>query len=121
AAAMVAGAAGDDERHHDAVALAEGTDRLAGFDHLAHEFMAENVARFHARDHAVIEMQVRTADRGRGHPDDGIARIDDRRIVDGLDADMPFALPGKVRAWKLLSLACSSFAAGRHWRFRRFP
>ena len=43
----------------------------------------------HRRDEAVVEVEVGAADRGRGHADDRVARIEDRRIRDRLDADVP--------------------------------
>lgn len=48
--------------------------------------MAEHVAVFHRRDIAVVEMQVRAADRRRGDANDRVARIFDFRIGNGVDA-----------------------------------
>src|SRR3546814_18269021 len=59
----------------------------------AHEFMAQYVPRLHRRDIAVIEMEVRPADRRGGDADDGVAGIDDFRIVDGIDPDVMLAMP----------------------------
>ena len=61
-------------------------------DDLAHELMAENVALFHRRDVAAVDVQVRAADGGRGDFDDGVAWIQDRRIGNGLDADVFLAV-----------------------------
>src|SRR3546814_8112373 len=58
----------------------------------AHEFMAQYVPRLHRRDIAVIEMEVRPADRRGGDADDGVAGIDDFRIVDGIDPDVMLAM-----------------------------
>ena len=72
-AALVAAAAGDREGDDHPVARLDLLDRLAGLDDLAHEFMAEDVARLHRRDEAVVEVQVGAADRRRGDPDDRVA------------------------------------------------
>jgi hypothetical protein len=44
----------------------EVLDAAAGLDDLAHELVAEDVALLHRRDVAVVEVQVRAADRRRG-------------------------------------------------------
>ena len=67
-------AAGDGERNDDAVAALEIGHFLADFLDDAHEFVAEDVARFHGGDEAVEEMKVRSADRGAGDFDDGVVR-----------------------------------------------
>ena len=68
-------AAANVERHHHAVADFELLIALPDLDHFAHELMAEDVALFHGRDVAVIEMQVGAADRGGGDLDDGVPRL----------------------------------------------
>ena len=86
-------AARDGEGDDHALALLER--RLgADLDHLAHEFVADDVARAHGRDIAVVEVEVGAADRGRGDLEDRVARIDDLGIGDGVDADVVAALPG---------------------------
>src|SRR5690606_5020282 len=62
-------------------------------DNLAHELVTENVASVHGRHVAVVKMQIGAADRGRGHFDDGITRIENPRIGHVLDANFPDALP----------------------------
>ena len=89
---MVALAAGDGERHHHPLALLERAGR-SGLDDLAHEFVAEDVARLHRRDVAIVEVQVRAADGGRGDADDRVARIEDFGIVDRIAADVVLAVP----------------------------
>ena len=86
--------AADDERRHDhPVALLHllhlGADLL---DH-AHELVADDVAGLHGRDVAVDEVQVRAAGRRHGHPQDGVVRVDDLGVLDGLDAQVVDAVP----------------------------
>ena len=73
-------AAGDRERHDHAVADLQVLDLRADLDDLAHELVAEDVALLHRRDEAVVEVQVRAADRRRGDPDDRVARVQDLRV-----------------------------------------
>src|ERR1700712_5337098 len=75
-AAMKAGATGDSEGYDDTLPFLERRTR-SDLDHLAHEFMAEDIARLHGRDVAVIEMKVRAADCSRSDLDNRVARIDD--------------------------------------------
>src|SRR5438105_2768341 len=95
APALLALAADDREGHDDAVAdlqlLVLGTD----LDHLAHELVAHYVARFHARDKVVVEVEVGAADRGGCDLDDGIARMLDPGIRDTVAPDILFAVPAQ--------------------------
>src|SRR3546814_10623600 len=70
------------------------SDLGAGFDDIPHELVPDDIACAHTWDIAVVEMEVRTADRGRGDTQDRIARIDDFGIGDGFDADLVASLPG---------------------------
>ncbi len=92
--AVEALAAGNGEGHHDALALLERA-LGANLDHFAHEFMAQDIARFHAGDDAVIKVQVGTADRRGGHLEDDIARIDDFGVGMAIDAYVMGAVPGQ--------------------------
>src|SRR5690606_15560144 len=60
--ALVALTADDGEGHHHAVADLELLVRRADLHHLAHELVAHDVAVFHARHKAVVQMQIRAAD-----------------------------------------------------------
>ncbi len=88
-------AASDRERHDHAVADLERLVVGADLDHLAHRLMAEHVAPLHARHHAIIEMQVRTADGAGGHLDDGIAAMLDLGVGHMLAAHVALAMPGQ--------------------------
>ena len=88
-------AAGDRERHHDAVADFELLVFGADLDHLAHGLMAEDVALFHRGHDAVEQMQVRAADGAGRHLDDGIASVLDLGIRHGLAANVVLAVPGQ--------------------------
>ena len=83
-----------------------------GLDHAAHELVAEDVAGEHAGDHPVVEVQVRAADRRRGHLDDGVAGVDDLGVGHGLDADVVLAVPGEGAHRPLLSPWGSRTVAG---------
>src|SRR5205085_10544963 len=47
----------------------------AELHHFTHKLMAEDVARFHRRNEAVINMQIRAADRRRRDPDNRVALV----------------------------------------------
>ena len=79
--------------HHDAIADLQTRVVLADLDDLAHELVAEHVALLHRRDVAVVDVQIGSADRRRRHFDDGVARIEDDRVGNGLDLDLLFAFP----------------------------
>ena len=91
--AEVAAAARDGERHHDAIADLQPRVVLADLDDLAHELVAEHVALLHRRDVAVVDVQIGAADRRRRDLDDGVARIEDDRVRNGLDLDLLCAFP----------------------------
>ena len=108
--AMVTRAAGDGERHHHALPLLER--RLgADLDHLAHELVAQDIARLHRRDEAVVQVEVRAADCGGRHLDDAVPRIDDLGIGDVVDADVVLPVPGQ-RFHSPISSNCLGFIAG---------
>src|SRR3954451_8139958 len=88
-------AARDRERHDDAVADGEVADALADLDDLAHELVPEDVAALHGRDVAVVEMQVRAADRRRGDADDRVAVVEDLGVGDVLDLHGVAARPDR--------------------------
>jgi hypothetical protein len=86
----------------------------ADLDHFAHELMAEDVAGLHRRNVAVVEVEVRAADRSRGDLDDRIARIEDLGIVDRIDADVVLSVPGQRahQFFPLLELHAGAGAGG---------
>jgi len=93
--ALVALAAGDGERHHDAVADLELAVGAADLDHLAHGLVAHHVARLHVRHEAAGEMEIRPADRAGRDLDDGVAPVLDRRIRDLLATNVIPAVPAQ--------------------------
>ena len=95
ALALVALAADDREGDHDAVADLELLVVAADLDHLAHGLVAHDVARLHAGHEAVVEVQVRAADRAARHLDDGVAGVLDLRIGHRVVADVLFAVPAQ--------------------------
>ena len=56
-----AAAAGNRERHHDAIADLQSRAVAADLDDLAHELVAEHIAVLHGRDIAVVDMEIRPA------------------------------------------------------------
>ncbi len=79
----------------------ERVARGTHLDDLTHEFVAEDVAIFHARNGVIVEMQIGSADRRRRDANDGVARIEDLRVRHGFDADIVLALPGERPHGKL--------------------
>ena len=95
APALVAFAAGDRERHDDAVTDLELVVSWPDLDHFAHELVAHDVAGFHAGHQGVVEMNVGATNRGARHPDDGIPRRLDLGIGDMVATDIVLAVPAK--------------------------
>src|SRR5690349_14215552 len=85
----------DGERNDNPVTALHVFHFPADFNHLAHELVAENVARFHGRNIAIIKMKVRSTDRGTRDPDYRITRVENLGIIDGLDTHLFFSLPTK--------------------------
>jgi len=77
ARAEEARAAADVERHHHAVAGLQVLDRGANRVHRPDELMAERMSHPQVGHHAVIEMQIRAANRGAGHPEDCVVGVFD--------------------------------------------
>ena len=69
-----------------------------------HVLVAEDVAGFHLRDNAAVDMKVGAADRARRDLDDRIARMFDFRIWDLFAANVAFAVP-RQRSQRLLPFA----------------
>ena len=85
--AHAAAAARDRERHDDAIAHPEAAHALADFHDLAHELVPQDVALGHRGDVAVVEVQVRSADRRRGDPHDGVTVREEPGVGNLLDLD----------------------------------
>ncbi len=51
-------AAGNGKRYHHAVADVQVMNGRAEFDHLAHEFMTQDIPFFHGGDHTVVQVKV---------------------------------------------------------------
>jgi hypothetical protein len=87
---VLAGADGVEQRQAPRANLVDpGADRL---DH-AHRLAADDVALLHPRDQAPVEVEVRPAHRGRGHPDDRVGRLLDRGIRHPVDPNVRTAMP----------------------------
>jgi hypothetical protein len=86
-------AARNREGNHHAVAGFEIVHVEPALDHFAHKLMAENVARFHRRNQAVVQMQVGAADRRPGDFDDRVAPVKNLRIGYVFDAEIVPAVP----------------------------
>src|SRR5262249_54444413 len=93
--AEVTPAAGDRERHYHAVTDLQLRVLLPDLDDFAHELVAEDVARLHGRDVAVVQMEVGTGHGGRPDPYDRVARVQDLRIGNSLDPDVVGRVPDK--------------------------
>ena len=90
--AEVAAAAGNRERHDDAIADFEVAVLATDLDDLAHELVAEDVALLHRRDIAAVDVEIGSTDRGCSDFHDRVARVQQLGIRDVLDADIFFAV-----------------------------
>jgi hypothetical protein len=93
ALAEEATAAGNGEGDDHALADLQVLDAAAELHHLAHELVAEDVPLLHGGDVAVVEMEVRAADRRRGDLHDGVAGVQDLGVGNRLDPHVGFAVP----------------------------
>jgi len=115
-------AAGDRERHHDAVPDPEVPDIRPDLDDLAHELVPDDVALLHRGDEPVVEVQVGAADRRRRDLDDRVAAVQDLRIRHLLHPDGALALPavrphrGPPRGATAATSSASARRAGRSSR-----
>src|SRR5918999_2777143 len=74
------------EGNNYTIADGQVRDLTADFNDLAHKLVTKNVARNHRRNELVVQVQVRTADRGGRDLNDGIALVQDLRIRNVFDA-----------------------------------
>ncbi|PSK62863.1 hypothetical protein B0E53_05229 [Micromonospora sp. MH33] len=106
AVAHPARAAGDGEGDDHPVAGPEpghpGPDLLDD----AHRLVAEDVTGLQVRPEHLVQVQVGSADRGRGDPDDRIGRLLDPGVRYVLDADVPLAVPGQCLHAGMSPLRC---------------
>jgi hypothetical protein len=58
-----------------------------------HRLVPEDVARLEERAHHLVQVEVGPADARGGDAHDHVVRVPDRRVGDGLDADVALALP----------------------------
>ena len=93
--AVITLSAGNGERDDNPVSLFDFFYFATDLDDFAHEFVAENVARLHGRNVAVIKMKVGPTNRCVSDAHDGIARVQDDRIIDTFNSDFVLALPAK--------------------------
>src|SRR5690349_5988984 len=107
-------AAGNGKRHDDTVADTDLFHSFADVDDLAHEFVSKNVPPFHRRHKAVIEVQIRAANRRRSDFDDRVALVEDLRIGDVDHLDLLLAVPtiGFHDSPKCLGFSCACRASG---------
>ena len=90
----VATAARNLEGDHHSVANGEIGYLRADLADDSHRLVAEDVSGVHEGTEHLIEMKVGSTDVGRRHLDDGVRRLFDLRIRDGIHAHVPFAVPG---------------------------
>jgi hypothetical protein len=79
--------AGNGEGHHHAVAALEVAHALAHFLYYAHEFVAQGHGP-RLRDAAVVDVQVGPANGRAGDADNGVAGVQDFRVVYSVHADI---------------------------------
>src|SRR3954469_10063110 len=85
--------AGDRERHNHAVTDLKFLVLWTNLNHLTHVLVAEDVALFHRRDDAAINVQVGTANGASSDLDDCVAGMLDLGIRNGLAPDVAFSMP----------------------------
>jgi hypothetical protein len=93
APALLAIAAIDGEGDDHPVADVQRLVVLAHLDDLAHRLVAHDVARLHAWDEVVEQVEVRSADRAARHLDDGVAAVLDLRVRHAFEAYVFLAVP----------------------------
>jgi hypothetical protein len=87
--------AADCEGYDHAIADLEVVDFGPKLNHLAHVFVAENVAPLHGGLIPIKEMKVRATDRAGGYFDDSIARMLNLWIGDSVYPDVTFSMPAQ--------------------------
>src|SRR4051794_25589230 len=75
--------------------------------------MSHDVAGEHCRDEVMEQMKVGAADCATGDFDDGVARILDFRIGDGIAADVFFSVPNESFHLKTLTMQMSIWCLSR--------
>ncbi len=93
--AHVARAAGDVERDDDPFAGPHAGDVRADFLHDAHGLVAEDVAGVEEGAEEFVEVQVGSAQAGRGDLHDHVRGVFDHGVGHGVDAYVAFAVPGQ--------------------------
>lgn len=83
----------DGERNNDAISLFQGIYVLACLDNDSHWFMTHHVAGLHGGHEAIIQMQDRATDRGRGDFDGDVRWICDHGIGNVINTQVTCAVP----------------------------
>ena len=86
-------AAGDVEGDDDAVARLQVLHARTDLFDDAHRLVAEDVAGVDEHPEHPVQVEVRATDGGRRDPEDGVGRLLDLRVGDGIDADVFHAVP----------------------------
>ena len=83
----------DREWHDHSIAPLKVRYAFSGFLDNSHELVPENVAFFHGRDEPIEQMKIRSANGSAGDFDDGVVRIQDRRIADVVNLNLATSHP----------------------------
>ncbi len=94
------GATRDLERNHHPVTDLQVSRLRADFFDDPHRFVAEDISFCHEGAESFVQVEIGPANVRRGHLDDGVRRLFDLRIGDGIDADLSFALPRDCAHWE---------------------
>ena len=97
--------AGDVERDDDPVADGQVGDVRTDFLDDAHGLVPEDVTGLQVRSEHAVQVQVRPADRGRGHLDDHVVGLLDLRVRNLFDPHVRVALPRQSFHVLLLDIA----------------
>src|SRR5689334_21135030 len=109
--AVPAGATGERVRDDESNADPEVRGAMTDLDELTTESLPEDAVLLHRRDVAVVEVQVRLADRRRGDLHDRVAVVEDLRIRDVLHLH-GFAARPDVRPHQTPAFSSSDSSSG---------
>src|SRR4051794_29902007 len=85
--------AGYTEGNNDAITHLQILHSRANFHNFAHEFMADDIARLHGGDVAIVDVQIGTANGSRSNAQNGITWIQNLGIWNVLHSHIMFSIP----------------------------
>ncbi len=83
----------DLEGHDDPITWVQTVDLAPHLLDDSHRLMPEHIALAHERSKDLVQVQIGTTQTGRRHLDDGVRRLLDDRVGNGVHPDVPLAMP----------------------------